>query len=206
MTDAIRVVGAPFSCVIGVYEEERHTPQPLLLDFAFFLDSRRAAVSEDLAHTVDYARVLGEAAFVLGQGRFLLLETAAEVLTATLLSGLDVCSEMELTIHKPRALQGAGEPALTVRRRHEVNAVWSFPFGAVEATWKGKELGVYRLRLRPGCSVKLPKGVVAYAADQGRRGVALGPMGQIDNAADGLATYLLCSRPPVPLDAFAARA
>jgi dihydroneopterin aldolase len=200
--DTIHVQGAPFTCIIGVYDEERHTPQALVVDLTFEVDVQRAATSGLLAHTVDYARVLGEVGFVLESARFELIETAAEALAATLLSGLDATSGLALTLHKPGALLGAGVPSLHIERQRDQAAVWSYVFGTVEVPWRDSQLGIHRVRVRPGGEVQLPQPVPAFSCDAGRRGEALGAVGRLSNSGTGWATYLLCSHPALPLDAF----
>ncbi len=213
----LRVSDVEVECIIGVYPEERRHPQPLRVGLAFELDTRRAAQEESLAHTVDYARVVGEVAFVLQHGAFHLLETAAEVVCATVLSGLDQPSEMELTLQKPRALGGNGLPALTVRRgRDAPSALWTFNFGVVDVIWNVRGLGIYRLRLRGGASVQLPKQVVIFDVSAGRQGeiselmsktlarLEKAPSSKLKNPGAETRAYLLLSRPPLRLDAFVA--
>ncbi|MDP2343455.1 MAG: dihydroneopterin aldolase [Deltaproteobacteria bacterium] len=209
MNDVLRVVDVEVECLIGVYPEERRTPQPLKVALAFELDTRRAAQEESLAHTVDYARVVGEVTFVLQEGAFHLLETAAEVICATVLSGLEHPSEMELTLQKPRALGGNGIPSLSVKRgRDAPSALWTFGFGVVDVVWNVRGLGIYRLRLKGGAGVQLPKGVVIFDGQRGRQGEIEKPSSSspspLHNRGTELRTYLLLSRPPLRLDAFVA--
>ena len=206
MNAVLRVVDVEVECLIGVYPEERRTPQPLKVGLSFELDTRRAAQEESLEHTVDYARVIGEVGFILQEGAFHLLETAAEVVCATVLSGLEQPSEMELTLQKPRALGGNGVPSLTVRRgRDAPSALWTFGFGVVDVVWNVRGLGIYRLRLRGGGGVQLPKHVVVFDVHQGRQGaIEAPPSSKLKNDGAEVRSYLLLSRPPLRLDAFVA--
>ena len=109
--DLLRIDDLDVDCIIGIHPEERTTPQPLRVSLAFRFDSRRAAQEESLAHSVDYARVAGEVGFLLHQGAFQLIETAAEVVSRCVLSGLDHFEELELKLQKPKALAGNGLPS-----------------------------------------------------------------------------------------------
>lgn len=203
--DRLDLVDVSISCIIGIYAEERTTPQPLVVSLGFDLDVRRAAHDASLANTVDYARVIGEVAFVLQQGAFLLIETAAEVVAASVLAGLDVIDALHVVIKKPNALGGNGIPALTIRRQRDTNAArWTFPFGVVDVVHHAAGLGLYRLKLRSGCAVTLPADVRCFNVDAGRQGEDLGTPRRLDarDIAGVDTTFLLVARPGLPLDAF----
>jgi FolB domain-containing protein len=205
VSDLLRVADVGVDCIIGIHAEERTTPQPLSVSVSFALDTRRAALEESLALSVDYARVVGEVAFVLQHGQFHLIETAAEVVCRTVLSGLDHLDEMELTLTKPRALGGNGAPSLTVRRaRDAASSLWTFAFGVVDVVWNVRGLGLYRLRLRGAHGVHLPKQTLVFACDQGRQGELLQASRKLHNASSDVRSFLLLSRPPLRLDEFVA--
>ncbi len=83
--DKLSLRGMRLDCIVGLFDYERNTPQPVELDVTLHLDTREAARLGRLAKTVDYARVLGELRFILVAGRFRLLESAAEALAAWLI-------------------------------------------------------------------------------------------------------------------------
>lgn len=202
--DSLRVRDVAIDCIIGVHPEERLHRQPLIVSLAFALDTRRAALEESLAASIDYARVVGEVEFVLQRCDFHLIETAAEVVCRTVLSGLEHVDELELTLQKPRALGGNGVPSLLVRRaRDTASSLWTFAFGVVDVVWNVHGLGLYRLRLRGGAGVHLPKSAVVFAAQQGRQGEVLTPTPKpLVNGSSDVQSYLLLSRPPLRLDEF----
>jgi dihydroneopterin aldolase len=213
--DVLEVRGVVVDCVIGVYPEERIRTQPLVVSVRLAIDSRRASHSDELAQTVDYARLMSEVRFVLEQGKFLLIETAAEVIAATILSAVDALSEVHVTLEKPQALGGNGAPRLSItRHRDSSQSLWTFPFGVVEVLRKDKGQGLYRLRMRPQGAVKFVRGVgddpalnvTVFAVDEGRDGVSLGPLQgadrRLENTATKSQTWLIASRPALRLDAF----
>lgn len=159
--DVIQLSGLEVDCIVGVYPDERQTPQPLVVDLALYLDTRAAALGEGLKATVDYARVSGELRFLLESCRFLLLETAAEALcryllappTGDALRARPVAVSMRLM--KPRALAGGVLPSVEVHRRaREVRfEVEEKDFGKVDVIHQSKGCGIYRLRIAPGKSI-----------------------------------------------------
>ncbi len=203
MSDLLRIVDVDVDCLIGIHPEERAAPQPLRVSLSFSVDTRRAAQDENLGMTVDYARVVGEVGFVLQQGQFHLIETAAEVVSRSVLSGLDQLDELELTLAKPRALGGNGFPALTIKRaRDAASSLWTFAFGVVDVVWNVRGLGLYRLKLRGAHGVQLPRDAIVFACDQGRQGELLPPTTKLKNPSSDVRSYLLLSRPPLRLDEF----
>ena len=156
--DRLSLRGMRFDCIVGLFDFERNTPQPVELDVTLQLDTRAAARQGRLASTVDYARLLGELRFVLVAGRFRLLESAAEALAAWLLAvpSPDVprpqIEAVEVRLSKLVALSGAAVPTLEIHRdyRDYSTPVETKPFGHVEVIFETRECGVYRERLKPG--------------------------------------------------------
>ncbi len=200
--DRIDVIDVDIPCIIGIYAEERTAPQSLLVSLGFDLDVRRAAHDASLASTVDYARIVGEVAFVLQQGKFLLIETAAEVVAASVLLGLDVVDTLHVVIKKPRALGGNGTPSLRIRRQRDTSSGrWTFPFGVVDVVHHAAGVGLYRLRLRARHAITIPIDVRCFNVDAGRQGEDLGTPRRLE-ASTVDTTFLLVARPGLPLDAF----
>lgn len=158
--DVIQLEGLTVDCIVGVYPDERHTPQPLRVDLALHLDTRQAALGA-LSASVDYARVAGELRFLLESCRFLLLETAAEALCRYLLAPTTKDAPrarplaVDLRLEKPRALAGSGMPSLQVfRRAGEMRYEQEDkPFGEVDIVHETKGCGIYRLRIAPGRAI-----------------------------------------------------
>lgn len=156
--DVIQLRGLTADCIVGVYNRERVTPQPLRLDVALFLDARQAAVGGKLANTVHYGRLAGELRFLLDACRFELLESAAEAVCRYLLAPpTDAAPHARVQaatvrVTKPEALSGWAIPSLQVHRTFDemVYRTEETPFGRVDVIHEGATYGVYRLRVDPG--------------------------------------------------------
>ncbi len=155
--DKLSLRGMRFDCIVGLFDFERNTPQPVELDVTLYFDTREAARQGKLVETVNYARLLGELRFVLMAGRFRLIESAAEALAAWMLMppSIDVprpqVEEVDVRISKLVALSGAAVPSLEIHRTRD-----DFPprsetksFGFVDIVFETKECGVYRERIHP---------------------------------------------------------
>jgi dihydroneopterin aldolase/2-amino-4-hydroxy-6-hydroxymethyldihydropteridine diphosphokinase len=100
--DQIRLVGIAATGYHGVFAHERRDGQTFVADVVVHLDTRRAAASDDLAHTINYGELAERVAAVLSGEPADLIETVAERIAATVLAyGQAVAVDVEL--HKPQA-------------------------------------------------------------------------------------------------------
>ncbi|MCC6809491.1 MAG: dihydroneopterin aldolase [Deltaproteobacteria bacterium] len=159
--DKLSLTNMRVDCIVGVFANERQTPQPVELSLGLFLDTRAAATNSRIRETVDYARLAGELRFLLVASRFMLLESAAEAVAAYVLAppSVDVprpqVQRVEVKLVKPQALAGAGIPAIEiVREASDYRYVTERKaFGFVDVLFETKECGIYRERVAPGKAV-----------------------------------------------------
>ena len=128
MTDHVSVRDLRVRAVIGVHAWEREIEQTLLVSVDMVPETagvRTAAASDDLADALDYSAVAGTIVAVLREGKFRLIETAAERVAGRLLADYPL-SWLRLELRKPIA--GAPAPgalpaytaAITIERTREV--------------------------------------------------------------------------------------
>ena len=86
----------------GVLPSERATGQPFLVDVDLGLDTRRAAKSDDLTDTVDYAGLADRVVALVEGEPVNLIETLAERIAAMCLESAAV-EQVQVTVHKPEA-------------------------------------------------------------------------------------------------------
>lgn len=116
--DRILVSGARLEARIGVSEAERSSPQALVVDVELETDTREAARTDDLRHSVDYAAVhavLIETALARPRA---LVETLAQDIADALL-GRFPAEAVRVLVRKPAALRakGADWAGVEIRRR-----------------------------------------------------------------------------------------
>ncbi len=162
MGDIVRIEGLNVDCVVGLYPHERNASQPLHVDLAMTLDTRRAALEENVRLTVDYAATTAQVVFLLRSCRFRLLETAAETLARYLLAapaaGEDRAQvdRVEIKLRKPGALRGFATPSITIcRDAGEALAQEEKPWGTVDVVHETRDAGIYRLNVAPGKGIPL---------------------------------------------------
>jgi 7,8-dihydroneopterin aldolase/epimerase/oxygenase len=119
VTDFVSVKDLSVRAVIGVHAWERDVEQTLVVSVDMVTDVRKAAASDDLADALDYSAVAETIAAVLRDGKFRLIETAAEHLAGRLLAGFPL-SWLRLELRKPIAA-GAYTAIVTLERARENN-------------------------------------------------------------------------------------
>ncbi len=155
--DRLSLRGMRFDCIVGLFDFERNTPQPVELDVTLHFDTREAALHGKLVQTVDYSRLLGELRFILTASRFRLLESAAEALAAWILvppsadAPRPAVEEVDVRLSKLVALSGAAVPTLEIHRCQGDFAMKTETktFGFVDVVFETRECGVYRERISP---------------------------------------------------------
>jgi 7,8-dihydroneopterin aldolase/epimerase/oxygenase len=100
--DIVSIRGLSVDTVIGAYDWERDIEQTLLITVDMAVDVSRAAASDDLdAAPVNYAVAAQTVTAVLREGKFQLIETAAEQVAERLLADFAL-SWIRVEVVKPR--------------------------------------------------------------------------------------------------------
>ncbi len=112
--DLVSVRDLSVQAVIGVHDWERGITQTLVFDVVMAAEVARAARTDDLADALDYSAVARTVASVVRDGRFRLIETAAERVAERLLADHPV-AWLRLEVRKPIA-DGGYTAAVTIER------------------------------------------------------------------------------------------
>jgi 7,8-dihydroneopterin aldolase/epimerase/oxygenase len=101
----------------GVFDFERRDGQPFVVDLVLGVDTSAAAVSDDLADTVDYGTLTMQVKQAVEQHPVDLVETVAQRVADICLAD-DRVGWAEVTLHKPQAPIDApfADVALTIHR------------------------------------------------------------------------------------------
>ena len=112
--DLVSVRDLSVQAVIGVHDWEREITQTLVFSVDMAADVRTSARHDDLADALDYSAVARTIASVVKDGRFRLIETAAERVAERLLADHPV-TWLRLEVRKPIAA-GGYTAAVTIER------------------------------------------------------------------------------------------
>ena len=114
VTDTVSIRGLRVSAVIGVYDWERETEQALTFAVELPTDVARAAGSDDIKDTLDYSAVAQAVKTTVIEGKFQLIETAAERVARQLLADYSL-GWVRVEVAKPLSRDGY-TAAVTVER------------------------------------------------------------------------------------------
>lgn len=109
----------------GVLAQEKAAGQPFVVDLDLDVDLARAAGSDDLAHTVDYAAVAASVVREVQTGSLDLIESLAAGICSAVLAGQPLVEAVRVTVHKPQAPVGVpfDDVSVTLRRERDVPVV-----------------------------------------------------------------------------------
>ena len=114
--DKISIRDWELACLVGVYEEERRAPRPIIVDLTVHL--RAADRHDDLSRTVDYGRLQQDVAEALATTAYRLIESVAERIAAIALEDTRVAA-VTVRVGKPGALPGARTVEVEIMRSRE---------------------------------------------------------------------------------------
>lgn len=113
--DKVIIQGLTLYSLIGVYDFERHEKQRVIVDVVLFTDLRAAAISDNVADTLDYGKVAMRLAQIADQSSFKLLEALANAMIETIFAEFAV-QKLELQLSKPDILDNADSVGVCFHR------------------------------------------------------------------------------------------
>ena len=114
VTDIVSIRDLRVSTVIGVYDWERETEQALTFAVDMSADVARAAARDDLRDALDYSAVAHTVKCVVIEGKFQLIESAAENVAQRLMADFGL-AWVRVEVVKPIEAEGY-TAAITVER------------------------------------------------------------------------------------------
>jgi dihydroneopterin aldolase len=114
--DRIFLRGLTAECIIGFIEWERRVKQTVVVDLELPVDCGRAAVSDDVADTVDYKRVAKRVLAYIEASEFKLVETLAHRLAMLLLEEFGL-EWVRISLNKPGAIRGSRDVGVVIERK-----------------------------------------------------------------------------------------
>lgn len=123
MADRIELRGLKVRGNHGVFDHEKRDGQDFLVDLVLWTDFSAAAVSDDLADTVDYGALALLARDVVAGPAFDLIETVASRIADGIMEMAPAAHAVEVTLHKPQAPIPAefADVAVVARRSRETD-------------------------------------------------------------------------------------
>jgi len=113
--DIVFVEALKVDTLIGIYDWERRSKQPVVLDLEMAFDNRVPAATDRIEDTLDYKAVSKRLEAFIGSAQFGLVETLAER-CAEIVRGEFGVSWLRLRIRKPGAVRGAAAVGVQIER------------------------------------------------------------------------------------------
>jgi dihydroneopterin aldolase len=113
--DRIFLRGLTAECIIGFIDWERRVKQTVVVDLELPVDCRGAAVTDDVADTVDYKRVAKRVLAYIEASEFKLVETLAHRLALLLLEEFAL-EWVRISLNKPGAIRNSRDVGVVVER------------------------------------------------------------------------------------------
>lgn len=104
--DKVIIQGLTLYSLIGVYDFERHAKQRVIVDVVLYTNLSKAALSDDVADTLDYGKVAERLAQLAEEASFKLLEALGLAMIDTIFAEFAV-DKLELQLSKPDILDNA---------------------------------------------------------------------------------------------------
>jgi dihydroneopterin aldolase len=114
--DRIFLRGLAVECIIGFIEWERRLKQTVVIDLELPVDCTRAAVTDDVADTLDYKKVAKRVIAFVEASEFHLVETLAHRLAIMVLEEFGV-EWIRISVNKPGAIRGSKDVGVSIERR-----------------------------------------------------------------------------------------
>ncbi|STX41217.1 dihydroneopterin aldolase [Legionella donaldsonii] len=113
LMDSLHIQGLTVAARIGVYDWEQRICQPLLIDITIPADFTHC--EDNLANTIDYAKLCQQVTNYVETNSFHLIETVADQI-ARLIKNEYNLPQLTISISKPQAIKNARDIRVTVTR------------------------------------------------------------------------------------------
>jgi dihydroneopterin aldolase len=113
--DRIFLRGLTAECIIGFIDWERRVKQTVVVDLELPVDCRHAAVTDEVADTVDYKKVAKQVLAFIEASEFKLVETLAQRLALLILAEFPL-EWIRLSINKPGAIRNSRDVGVSIER------------------------------------------------------------------------------------------
>ncbi len=113
--DIIFLGGLEIETVIGIYDWERTIKQKIILDIEMAFDIKKAAQTDDIAHTLDYKAVSDRVATFVEASQYYLVETLIEEIAKIILTEFPT-PWVKITLNKIGAVSRARDVGIIIER------------------------------------------------------------------------------------------
>jgi len=114
--DRIHIRDLALSGILGINPDERVNRQEILVNATLWVDTRPAAISDDIDDAVNYRTITKRIIGHIERGEPMLVERLVAELVSLCFASDARIEEVEMTVEKPGALRHARSVGITIRR------------------------------------------------------------------------------------------
>ncbi len=114
-SDSIFLRGLAVECIIGFIEWERRLKQTVVIDLELPVDCEHAALTDEVADTLDYKKLAKRVIAFVEESQFKLVETLAHRMALLIIEEFGV-EWVRLTINKPGAIRKSRDVGVSIER------------------------------------------------------------------------------------------
>ena len=118
IVDKVIVRQLKLETIIGLFPWEREVRQRLFVDLEIGTDIKKAALSDELEYTINYAEVCDRVATLADDGKFKLIETFAEKIATLVLNDFSA-KWVKVTVTKVDAMPQVACVGITIERTNQ---------------------------------------------------------------------------------------
>lgn len=111
----ISIKDLTFNCIIGTLPFERENEQPIVLNVNLWLDFTKAAETEDLSYSIDYAQLAEDLQRFIRLSCFQLEETLVVACAKRILENHPAAQAAEVSVRKPQAIPNCAGAESSIR-------------------------------------------------------------------------------------------
>lgn len=115
--DTIYINDLQLPCLIGAFEQERHSKQMIIINVELSVDLTKPAITDNIQDTVNYSNIASQIVDVVEKSKFYLLEGLAGAIAKTCLQNKRI-KQVKVHIEKPKAIKLGRSSAVAIIRSH----------------------------------------------------------------------------------------
>lgn len=114
--DKVFIRNLKADAIIGIYDFERTTKQPIVITLEMVHDNKHPASTENILDALDYEKISNSVKTLIETSSFQLVETLAETIAKHILTEYST-NALTLELNKPNAIAAADSVGIIITRK-----------------------------------------------------------------------------------------
>ncbi|MFB3896736.1 MAG: dihydroneopterin aldolase [bacterium] len=119
--DRIIISDLGLRCIIGIYPEERHEKQDVIINISMSADLSKPGITDKFEDTIDYKSIKKRIVSLVESSQFFLIEALAEAISGICLEH-PLVKQVLVRVDKPGALRFARSAGVEITRDRKNNS------------------------------------------------------------------------------------